>query len=630
MRTTALAPLLLAFAHGGCAEPRQLYTEPAAVDVRPSPTSSPGARVAQRLELGGMAFDVAVLDGEVLAANPTGIDVFDVPGEPARERIEIPGHPRDLALDGDALWVAAGRGGIVRIRHPLDPARREVTTWPVGGYVDGVVPAHGQLWAADDQGRVLVLPAEAGADASPRTLALDGKPSRLAPWRNGVVVACEYGGLRAVEAGSDGAPREVPAPAHHPYASAVAASGDDLFVSTYFELVHHTADDVALLQHSHATWQLAMDGDQVLVPARGEGVLAWDGIDDALVQWRFGFPGTDAPVEPYSLAIADAGRAVLAAGRPGVVWADRTTSPWQVVDWSPYAGLFRALEPLAGGGVAALLSDDARASTLVVLRPDDDGALHAESRLEIPAKLEAAAVVGERVLLAGDGAFEVDLALPPERRAAVPITLGDEPINALAALPSGRVAALVGTAAVHWFERSPGGAWIALAKTEVDQEWMPVGLDALGPAVGVGYAGYGRMKLLQVPGAPPSEIHLVAGELSFNDGAPVRPSGLAWDGTTAWAAIPYLGVEGVRLEDGRHTLLRAAPGGWDVAPWGDLLAVAAGSDGVTLLDPNRPDDPVVSRYALPGETWFVLPRGRRLLAASGGTLFVLDPPPDLP
>ncbi len=617
--------LVLLLLCGGCLEAREPYAAPAAVELRPSPPAEGGLRVVQRLDLGGAATDVVADGRSVYVATPAGVDRHDTPGAPPAERIVLPGTPRRLWLQDDELWVALGRGGVARVRRPGDPGDREIDVWPTGGWIEDVVPDEGGVWVADETGRVLLLDPVAGPDTPPEELYLDGWPQQVSPGEGGVLVAAEYGGLRAVARGPDGSLVEVEPPLDLVYASTVAGDADGLWISTYFQIVRHTDRGTRRLDHPHASWRAIPTGGGVLLPARGEGVLAWDGEGEELVQHQLGLPGTGVTAEPVGLAVAGDDAVVIAAGKAGVVWADTGSTPWAVSGWHAPGGGLRALEP-HGEGAVAVVSDDLTSSAVVLLERDAVGGLEVADRIPAPPGISGVVAWDDRLLLAGEGLYTADLTEPAGRRRVEALPLTADKIAALVPLPRGRAAAIAGAAEVLWLASDGTGTWSIEASSKADQEWMPIALAAHDDIPAVAYAGHGRLKLFPEPGGEPLPQHLLDGEAAFNEGAPLRPAGIASDGQRIWVAIPFLGMEGVDPRTGEHTTIRLDPGAWDVHPWGNRLAVALGTDGVAIVDPRPDGGRELARQALPGETWFVLPLGDQLLAGAGGSLYLLEFP----
>ncbi len=613
----------------GCLEARQPYRDPAGVEPAPALRTDPGFRVVQRLDVGGSA-RVVVADADgVFVATPGGIDRHVTVGGPPVERILLPGYPARMELTEEGLWVALNRGGAARIRNPHDPATREVQVWPVGGLIHGVSPDGDRLWMADEIGRVLSLDFADAADAPPAEQIVEGWPQQVLIAADRVLVPVEYGGLEALAARADGTLERVPPPLDPLYVSTIARDDGGLWISTYFQVIRHTDQATRHIDHPHACWNAVPTDGGVLLSARGEGVLFWDGSSEELVQHQLELPGTGVTAEPRSLAHLGDDTIVLAAGKAGVVWADTATTPWSVSGWYGPGGLLRALEP-HGEGAIAVVSDDQTASAVALLELGDDGTLTVADRIAAPPGINGAVVVDGQLLLGGDGLLAVDLDAPPGERRVTDLGITSDKIGALTPLPGGRVAALAGSADVLWLARDGTGQWTVEGASKADQEWMPIALGSHRGAPAVSYAGQGRLKVFPEPGAEPDRQHLLQGEVAFNEGAPLRPGGLASDGERIWVAIPHLGIESVDPATRKHTVLHLDPGGWDVHPWGDRLAVALGPDGVAIVDPTGEDPRELARCALPGDTWFVLPMGDRLLAGAGGTLYLLETPTDLP
>ena len=613
----------------GCLDARQPYREPAGVEPAPALRSDPGFRVVQRLDVGGSARAVAADADGVFVATAAGVDRHVSIGGPPVDRILLPGSPDDLELNEDGLWVGLVRGGAAWIRNPHDPATREVKVWPVGGLVEGVSPDGDRLWVADESGRVLMLDITDDVDAAPVELFVEGWPQDVLVSGDRSLVPVEYGGLEAVAARADGTLERVAPPLDPLYVSTIARDDEGLWLSTYFQVIRHTDQATRSIDHQHACWNAVPTDGGVLLSARGEGVLFWDGESEELVQHQFGLPGTGMLAEPRSLALLEDGTVVLAAGKAGVVWADSATTPWTVSGWYAPGGFLRALEPY-GDGAIAVVSDDLTASAVVLLETGDDGQLVVADRISAPPGIDGAVVVDGQLLLAGEGLFAVDLGQPMGQRQVTDLDLSADEIGALTVLADGRVAALAGSADVLWLARDDAGEWSVEGASKADQEWIPMALASHRGAPVVGYAGQGRLKIYPEPGAESARPHLLQGETAFNEGAPLRPAGIASDGERIWAAIPHLGIEGVNPATREHSVLRIDPGGWDVHPWGDRLAVALGPDGVAIVDTTGAVPRELARHALPGDTWFVLPMGERLLTGSGGTVYLLETPTDLP
>jgi hypothetical protein len=94
-------------------------------------------------------------------------------------------------------------------------------------------------------------------------------------------------------------------------------------------------------------------------------------------------------------------------------------------------------------------------------------------------------------------------------------------------------------------------------------------------------------------------------------------------GPDLWVGLPSLGLERVSLEGGEGEVVAFSPGAWDVTVWDGELAVARGKAGISLLSPTAPGE-LLSTCDLPGRIRRVGVLDDRLVAASAGTLFVLE------
>jgi len=567
--------------------------------------------------------DVAGDARAVYVATPLGVDVFPAGSYAPAERLELPGNPRELLLDGDSLWVAAGRGGLLRIDRPLEPDERTITIWSVPGDVRSLVRQDRWLWVAVRQGRLLALPADADADTDARSLTVDGWPADLAPWGDGVLIAARAGGLLAAQIGPDGAPVSVDPPVEQRYASTVLPVGDDLYVNTFSGLVRQSTTSGEVVEATQRAKALAPFGDGVLAAVGKEGLLLWDGTTPEVAATPLLLPGVDHPVAATDITALTDDLAVVTADEMGVFWLRLTAQGWEIEGRHRYLGRCEALEHV-DGRIAAGLTGSENASVLFLDR-QASGDLADVNRIEVPLDINGMVQVGRELVVAGVGAHVLDLDHP--ERGLVDTKLVDGTLEGLELLPSGRVVGLQKEQSVTWFARSDDGTWGVEARSLIGTEFIPMNVTSLGERVGIAYGGYGRLKIFDEPGAPPTHIVLLSGGSMRRDGPYMRPANSASALGKFWITVPGIGIEGIDPDTLETTLLRAPFGVTDVHPYGDLLAVALGHGGAALLDPARPDDPVVAHTPLPGDTRVILVDGDQLIAATGGTLFVLETGP---
>ncbi len=115
----------------------------------PTPTTEPyvAPEVTDKIDVGGDADGIAVVDGTVWVAvstGPTGggVVAVDASTRAVTARYQLGARAIDLAADRDALWIAGTRG-IERV----DPVTGAVTTIEEDGTYFGVVIAYQSVWA---------------------------------------------------------------------------------------------------------------------------------------------------------------------------------------------------------------------------------------------------------------------------------------------------------------------------------------------------------------------------------------------------------------------------------------------------------------------------------------------------
>ena len=617
MRTLALLMVVLG---GGCLESRQPYSAPAAPANTPATDDPVALEIRQRIDLGGKALDV-VGDGDaVYVATTTGVDIFPGGSFVPTERIVTPGIPVELLLDDGVLWIAAERGGLLRVERAMTPDERAITHWETPGPVRGLARQDRWLWAGLEDGRLLVLPADASTDAAFGITAVDGWPDDLAPWGDGVLVAARGGGLRAARVGTDGEPEVIPPPIDHGYVTTVLPVGDDLYYNTFKGLVRESVTDGSRVEATQRARDVARFGQGVLAAVGKEGILEWDGNTAEVAAVPLILPNVDSPVVVRALAVLDEDLAVVAADEMGVFWLRKGSGGWEIEARHRYLGRCDALEWVDGRLAAGLTGPEN--ATMVLLDHDDGGSWRVAEQVEVAHDIGGMVQVGRELLVAGVGVHVIDL--DHLDGGAVDTGLVDGPIEGLELLPSGQVVGLQKEQCVIWLERTATGDWAVHARSPNGFEFIPMNITSLGDRVGVGYGGYGRLKIYDRPGEPATANVLLAGGAVHRDGPFMRPSGSAAASGRFWVSIPHVGVDGVDPDTLETTLLRVRPGVADVHAAGDLLAAALGKGGLALLDPTSPENPVVARIALPGDARAVLASEDELVVASGGTLFVVS------
>lgn len=616
-----IALLLLPLLCVACLDSRQPYSASAEIhDGVEEPAPAPLV-VRQRLDLGGRALDVVASPEAVFVATGVGVDVFPTGEYEPVESLVTPGRPVELLLDGDTLWVAAGYGGLVRVAHPLDAHARQITAWEAPDDLRALARQGRWLWAALEDGRLLVIPADAPAGASFETVAVDGWPAELVPFDDGVLVSASSGGLHAAQVGPDGRPHVVGPPFEEGYATAALPVDDDLYVNTFTGLYRHSLRDDTRVKATQRVKDIQRLGDGIVAAAGKEGLLEWDGLDPEVKAHPLALEGLEMPVLTVALAVLDDDHVVVAADDMGVFWMARTPAGWAIEHRHRYLGRIEALAWVDDRLAVGLTGPETAA--VLFLDRDEHGAWSTGDSVEIPMDINGMVQAGRELLVAGVGVHVVQL--DDLASGAVDTGQVDGSIEGLVLLSSGRVVGLQKEQSVTWLERSPSGEWAAVGRSPTGHEFLPMNVTSLGERVAVGYGGYGRLKIYDTPGDSWTDHVILEATATHRDGPYMRPAGVRSALGKFWVTCPYLGVESVDPETLETSLLRVAPGVADVCEYGDLLGAALSWGGAGVIDPAAPEAPLVAHVDLPGDARVVLADGEELIVASGGTLFVVEP-----
>jgi len=586
-----------------CDEPRDPYIAPAVLESSSPPTCQ-GLTISERFEVGGAVIAVAADGPTVYAAVGTGIDVLPAPGAAPTQRLETPGEPRDLLVEGDALWVADGTGGLSRFALREDLAR---ATWQTGGEIRRVAASAGMLWASDARGRVLALPLNADEQTEPQALALDGWPDGLAPAPHGVLVAIRQVGIAQVRATPSGL---IMQPQGSTAARDIAQVGKRTFTITRSAV---TSDRATLALPAEES-RLEATRDGVLIASAGLGVLEWDGAAPAPTAWDLRLElqaGPEQPVQARDIEMLGPGRAVIAAGTAGVLWATRDDDGWQVSARHDVGGALHRAVAFKDG--VALLRTSERGDEVLFFDGTELTRLHRST-----GSLSDLAPTADGLLLSGRGLSRLD-ADGTHRMLA---ELKGAEIVGVESTPDGQAVLFSRQHGLMWFDAETGEQ---RAVSDVGGAYLPMDPVVLGGDVFVAYGGLGWVQRFTAPGEPGLPMVLLSGAAANLQPGAVLPTRAAAFGPDLYFAIPQVGVERIDLQTNQTRVTRFAGGAIDVQPFGDRLAAAAHRGGVVVIDPQT--GAVVASCDLPGETWGVAAIGERLIAVTRGTLFTLTEAP---
>jgi len=621
----ALALGWVALVGFACGDPDPPFGAPANLDSSPADLEARGLEKVQRLDPSGDVRALALLDEHVFAAVGTGLDVLTPGAASSSERIPLPGQTRDVEAGDGVLWVAGGVAGIVRVQAPADPASRRVDRWATGGDVVDVEVAEGWVWAADRDGRVLALPAAADPDAAPLVSAIDGWPLSVAPRGDTCLVAAGNGGLHAVRR-AEGRLEPTESPLAAAEARAVAQQGGGMALSTGAGFFVDDGGGAQTVDRRNRSRRVLLTDDGVLASGGHDGLLSWGGGDDPVVELPLVEPVTGFDLEVHDLELLGPDRAAVAAGNLGVAWLRRDGGTWVCDGMARHIGTVETLVA-DGDRLAVGYSTYADESTVIVFGPVPDGRLAETHRVTVPSPIRGVLLVDDELLITGVGLYSADLLSGPAPVARA-LDLVDEPVHDAVRLASGDVAALIQSRALLWLRREAPGAWLLLDESEIGREQIAMRPIALDDEVWVTTAFHGRLKHFAAPGQRQDRLVDLSGSAGITGMGRVLAGGAFADGDSLWLAIPRVGVERYTPSADTHQVLRFGHGALDVAPFaGGLLAAADGDRGVVLLDPTRPEDPVVGFHPAPGWTRHMVSWGDRLVVASEGTVLVLESGP---
>lgn len=613
--------LLLALVAAACAPSREPFSEPAVLTLEAVPERCEGLDMLSRLRIAGAHIAVASDGRSVFSALGDAVAVYDAETLAPGQEIHVPGEPRALLLTGDDLWVAAGTAGLVRVPDPTVPDEGRFDTWATGGEIVDLIARDGALWAADAMGRVLVLPLDAAPGSTPEVVPVDGLPRALAVWRDGAIVAARAGGLRLVSRTEDGRLVERTAGLESGDANRVATSDTFAWIAGLSTLTRWDGETTVTVPFAEPVASLEPSGDGVLIAARQGGLFFWDGGQSPPT--RLLLPGTTGrpPISPEALVPAGDGAWWLAGGTGGTALiAGGTTGAMELRRASPPGGVITALEPIPGGLALGLGPSDA-AGELMLASLDSAGVLTVIDRLDAGGPVSALSPLGSGLVVARSpgGVGFVDLSVDPGARTIVEVALRGHNVIGLGQLSSGFVAAVTHDKVVTWLDPAAEPPWpvVSTVTDPMHTGWSqgPVAATVLGERFAYAWPAHGVLSVADAPGRSPRS-HALAG-------SDVRTSiDITAVGGLIWVPVPRLGVQVVDPVQGLLAVERFVPGGQSVAPYGDMVAVATGKRGLSLVQWTGGQVGVIADCDLPGVSRFVASNGSHLFLGSAGSIGV--------
>jgi hypothetical protein len=618
-----LPALCLAVAVGcGPAADLPPLAEPLVVHRAPPAGGCEGLVLVDRLDLGGRFGSVAADEGWIYAATASGLDVYPRDGDARRVVVPLPGEPvAVLAADG-RVQVAAGTAGLVEV----EPGGASwASRLADGGEIVALARSGDATWLADRTGRVLRVPdADGGGVLS---VEVDGHPGSIAAWGEGVVVAAGRVGLLYVE---PAAGRLVVhrAPWETGRASLVVSGGGAVWTAAGQVVRRLRAGEPEVVFESPEGVQalLPVDGG-ILVGTTDRGVWFWDEVGDELEPWDTPLVADRPDLSVAGLAATPDGGVLVGSEAAGVLQLKPTQGRWTVTDaFGTGGGEVDSLDRVPGG-VAVGVTAGNDVGRVVLLEPRQ-GAFGLAAEVDAGGWPVRVLQVGDELLVGLQGAGLGLMTLDGEGGGRVDlVALPGVTVTSLAAVDDNEVVAVAGDRLLHWLRRNADG-WNSIGVSEIPRLPFPVDAVFHDGTLWTATAAFGMLHRLEGPGAPPEPVRALAGAASTAERL-FRLAGMSLDGNDLLISLPTVGLERVPTSGPGGDVLRMLPGAWDVEPWGDVLAVARDTAGVSLVS-RGPEMELLATCDLPGRAKRVLPLGDQLLVGAGGTVFVLERRPAPP
>ncbi len=571
--------------------------------------------------------DAVQIDDSLFVATVNGVDRLDTRTLQRLEWLDIPGETTALLeVEGD-LWVGAGSGGVARVRHPNHAERREVVTWGRGGDIVALARAADHLWAADRAGRVLALPLTAESTDSPARLLVDGWPIDLCPWQTGVLVALGHAGSIGLTLADDGSLQEHPMPFTTGPVERLLV--DDQVVWWHGDGTLTRLDggvtSSSSLGDTPTDFDLHPDG--LLISAGDAGWLAWSGVhEEAPRPISVDDVADGQPLLATRFASADNGGGWVVSREQGVGRVETMGDPWRLTRWVPYRGAAVSLHAAEDDVVLAVST---ASHGEVIQLTIDEGGFAVGERTVIGLALADVLMFDDGFLSAGPSGIGWH---PRGETSYGGVQIVDDAVLkswVLAETPSGDVVTLLWRRGALWLDRPEGGDWHIVAESRLPPGELPIAMWPVAGRYVQTWAEVGMLYEYEEAGSSAGRHRLLDGAAgAAPEGEWLASGALEVDGTL-WIGLPSVGLTGVSMAQDETVTLRTNPGAWDVARLGRRLVIARGQAGVAVVDPAKPDAPLVAACDLPGETRRLAVSDDRIVAASGGVMYLLRPPQDL-
>lgn len=573
-----------------------------------------------RMELGGSFTSVAASERWIHAATGTSVMRFSRVGglEPTLfSRFEASA----LWLEGDRLWIADRSQGLSRLDGADSPGTSTLTSWRTGGSVVALADAGGAIWAADATGRVLRLPLGASASDPVEQVEVDGAPSSLAPWGDGVVVAAGGAGLLLVTPGAAGL--EVrSAPWSPSWPSRVATAGDVLYVAASQTVFRWDGvgptREVEVPQRALA---LLPRGDGVLIAAQAAGLHRWDGDSETTSGWDASAIAGRTGFSADGLFAVSEDEVLVAGGLLGVVEAYRVDGDWIAGAVRGAGGLITAIEPVGDELVVGLATWN-NAGRLVGLRDEGAAGLHVAWESDAGGWPSRILPWRSGLLVARRGGGGLGFVGAARDGPAKLVALEDSSVNGVATAGEDQVVTVSMDRTLHRLQVTADGGWSTLGSAEIPRLPMPVDVVVRGDSAWTATGASGMAWRWDGPGESPVPVRALAAPAGHVDQV-FRLARVRDLEGRLWVGLPRLGLERLSFDSDESEVVRFTPGAWDVVRWGEDLVVARGEAGISLLS-EEPELALGPTCHLPGKARRLAVWNGRLLVASDGSLFVLD------
>lgn len=593
-----------------CFSPTTPFSQPTPpVPVIPGDCTS--LTLHDALHVGGLYRAATIGPTTLFLADEEHIEVIDRESK-STFSIPVTGEVNDLLYSHGSLWIAAGTGGIQR--WTPNEARGSTSRWTVGTDIVSLALNGENLWAADFTGRVWVLPVQSIPSDKANSLVVDGWPTRVTSWGEGVLVHGDGGPLEAVTVLGNGS----------------LATTDSSSVSAYSQIA--TYGDIAYAAHLNRIERTGTDPSASLV-------LPFDIVSIEAVEKGLIIIGDSSEVRFWPVDAFDAHHLLssdsLGFDATGVatdanhyLFYGPTAARWYTKTDAQLTQVWRREQE---AGEVTSLANHGAIIVVGTARPDGRGELIILERREetffLLRRFSTSAVsdvnLQENRLIAtteDDGVLYVDLSKPPDKWSTQSVVLQGEELIAVTISHDDDLVVLSRQRGLIWLKKR-GSRYQEQGNQSFYGYQKPVSIVGTPYGIAVGYENLGAIDLFSKPNTPPMTT-LLAGSLGSHTNRVPSSGRLRQINGKTWALSPELGLQAIDAARGTlHSTMQVSSGAWDISGSDSLVATALGRSGVGII--NSIGNGAISLSAVcdtNGHVTRVAVDGAYVIATTGSTL----------